>query len=116
MTLDNEATVSAYKWAWDLIYTHKVSAAPNPSEQVNPFLAGQTAMCFDGIWWIADLTNITEFEWDIMEFPKHPQTGKRTTTLESDGWWAFKATKNPDLAWSLASFLGSKDGEANLPS
>ncbi len=114
MTLDKEETVSAYKWAWDLIYTQKVSAAPNPSQQVNPFLAGQAAMAFDGVWWIADLTAITDFEWDIAMFPKHPQTGKRTTTLESDGWWVFKSSKNPDLAWSLASFLASKDGEAKF--
>jgi len=114
MTLDNEATVSAYKWAWDLIYTHKVAAAPNPSLQVNPFMAGQTAMYFDGVWWIADLATITDFEWDITMFPKNPNTGKRTTSLESDGWWAFKATKSPDLAWSLTSFLANKDGQAKF--
>jgi multiple sugar transport system substrate-binding protein len=114
MTLDNEATASAYKWVWDLIYTHQVAAPPNPSQQVNPFMSGQTAMYFDGVWWIADLATITDFEWDLAMFPKHPQTGKRTTSLESDGWWAFKASRNPDLAWSLVSYLGNAAGQAKF--
>jgi multiple sugar transport system substrate-binding protein len=116
MTLDSEATVSAYKWAWDLIYTHKVAAAPNPSQQINPFMSGQTAMYFNGVWWIADFATITDFEWDIALFPKNPQTGKRTTSLESDGWWAFAASKNPDLAWSLTSYLASKEAQDQFSS
>jgi len=114
MTLDKEETVAAYKWAWDLIYTHKVAAPPNPSQQVNPFMAGQTGMYFAGVWWISDFATVTDFEWDIQEFPKNPTTGKRTTSLESDGWWAFKASKQPDLAWSLTSFLGNKDGQSRF--
>ncbi len=109
--LDSEGTVAAYKWAWDLIYTHKVAAPPNPSQTVHPFLSGQTAMFFDGVWLIADLATITDFEWDIAMFPKHPQTGKRTTSLESDGWWAFATTKNPDLAWNLISYMASQEGQ-----
>lgn len=114
MTLDSEATTEAYKWVWDLIYTHKVAARPNPSQQVNPFMSGQTAMYFDGVWWVSDLATITDFEWDLAMFPKHPQTGQRTTSLESDGWWAFSASKNPDLAWSLVSYLGSSEGQARF--
>ncbi len=109
--LDSEATMSAYKWVWDLIYTHQVAARPNPSPQVNPFMSGQNAMYFDGVWWIADFVTITDFEWDVAMMPKHPQTGKRTTSLESDGWWAFSATQNPDLAWDLVSFLASSEGQ-----
>lgn len=109
--LDSEATMSAYKWLWDLVYTHQVAARPNPSQQVNPFMSGKTGMYFNGVWWIADFATITDFDWDIAMFPKHPQTGKRTTSLESDGWWAFAATQNPDLAWSLTSFLASSEGQ-----
>jgi multiple sugar transport system substrate-binding protein len=116
MTLDSEATASAYKWAWDLIYTYQVAAQPIPSPQINPFMSGKSGMDFEGVWWIADFATITDFEWDIAMFPKHPQTGKRTTSLESDGWWAFAATKNPDLAWSLTSYLASKEGQDQFAS
>jgi multiple sugar transport system substrate-binding protein len=108
--LDSEATVSAYKWAWDLKFTHGV-AAKEGGEASHPFLSGQTAMYFDGVWWIPDLATITEFEWDIAMFPKHPDTGKRTTSLESDGWWAYKQTTQPDLGWDLISFLASREGQ-----
>jgi multiple sugar transport system substrate-binding protein len=114
MTLDAEATVAAYQWVWDLIYTHNAAARPNPSQQVNPFMSGQTAMYFDGVWWIADLASITDFEWDLAMFPKHPQTGMRTTSLESDGWWAFAASQNPDLAWNLVAYLGNAEGQAKF--
>ncbi|HEY3078751.1 MAG TPA: sugar ABC transporter substrate-binding protein [Chloroflexota bacterium] len=105
--LDMPESIDAYKWAWDLIYTHKVAPKPLPKEPANPFASGRVGMYFDGVWWIGDFVEIKDFEWDVAQFPKHPKTGKRTTSLEADGWWAFKATKDRDLAWSLTKFLGS---------
>jgi multiple sugar transport system substrate-binding protein len=109
--LDMPETIEAYKWMWDLIYTHKVAPRPVPSQQVEPFASGQVAMTIGGIWMIADWKEIKDFGWDIALFPKHPRTGKRTTSLESDGWWAFKASKNPQLAWSLVKFMASQTGQ-----
>ncbi|MCC6455396.1 MAG: sugar ABC transporter substrate-binding protein [Caldilineaceae bacterium] len=108
--LDSEATMSAYQWAWDLKFTHGV-AAKEGGEASHPFLSGRTAMYFDGVWWIADLVTITEFGWDVAMFPKHPQTGKRTTSLESDGWSLYKQSTNADLGWELISFLASREGQ-----
>jgi ABC-type glycerol-3-phosphate transport system substrate-binding protein len=39
--------------------------------------------------------------------PKHPKTGKRTMTLESDGFWVFKGAKEPELAFELVKFFAS---------
>ena len=109
--LDMPETIDAYKWAWDLIYTHKVAPKPLPKEPANPFASGRVGMYFDGVWWIGDFIEVKDFEWDVAQFPKHPKTGKRTTSLEADGWWAFKAAKDRDLAWSLTKFLASEKAQ-----
>jgi multiple sugar transport system substrate-binding protein len=109
--LDDPASIEAFKWNWDLIYTHKIAPAPGVQAQTNPFMSGQVAMVVDGVWWIADFASIEDFEWDIALFPKHPVTGKRTTSLESDGWWIFKGTQDPETAWSLMKYLVDEEGQ-----
>jgi multiple sugar transport system substrate-binding protein len=103
--LDSAPTAEALKWCWDLVYTHKIAPKPVPTEQVNPFASGRVAMWIDGVWTILDWSKITEFGWDMALLPKHPKTGKRTTSVESDGWWIFQAAKQQDLAWSLLKYL-----------
>ena len=109
--LDAPESIEAFKWNWDLAYTHKIAPAPGAQAPTNPFMSGQVAMVVDGVWWISDFAAIKDFEWDIALFPKHPKTGKRTTSLESDGWWIFKSTKNPDLSWSLMKSLVDENGQ-----
>lgn len=109
--LDAPESIEAFKWNWDLVYTHKIAPAPGAQAQTNPFMSGQVAMVVDGVWWISDFASIKDFEWDIALFPKHPKTGKRTTSLESDGWWVFKNTQNPDLSWSLMKYLVDENGQ-----
>jgi multiple sugar transport system substrate-binding protein len=114
--LADPKTIETYKWNWDLIYTHKV--APQPSGivgQTNPFITGQVAMYIEGVWWIPEfITAIKDFEWDVCLLPKHPQTGKRTTTVESDGWWIYKGAKEPDLAWELISYLAGEEQQGKF--
>lgn len=109
--LDTPESIEAFKWNWDLVYTHKIAPAPGAQSQTNPFMSGQVAMVVDGVWWIADFASIKDFEWDIALFPKHPKTGKRTTSLESDGWWIFQSAANPDMAWSLMKYLVDENGQ-----
>jgi multiple sugar transport system substrate-binding protein len=113
--LDSPETIEAYKWNWDLIYTHNVSPKPGAGGQTNPFMTGQVAMYIEGVWWISDFVNgIKDFDWDVALFPKHPKTGKRTTTVESDGWWMYNGTKVPDTAWELMSYLASEPSQAKF--
>jgi multiple sugar transport system substrate-binding protein len=111
--LADPRTIEAYKWSWDLIYTYKVAPTPGgvSAQQQNPFMSGQVAMFVDGVWWLADFANgIKDFDWDVAMYPKHPKTGKRTTSMESDGWWIYKDGKDPDTSWNLLSYLGSPSG------
>jgi multiple sugar transport system substrate-binding protein len=114
--LDSAETSSAFKWAWDLVYTDKVAPQPVPSEAANPFSSGRVAMSFEGVWALADFAAITDFEWDMAMHPKNPTTGKRTMTMQSDGWWMFKGTKEIDLAWSFLKYLVSDEGEKQFAS
>jgi multiple sugar transport system substrate-binding protein len=110
--LADPATTACYKWNWDLIYTHKVAPLPGSSGDQNPFMSGQVAMVVDGVWWLTDFTlGIKDFQWDVALMPKDPQTGKRTVTMESDGWWVYKGSKDPDTAFRLISYLGSPEGQ-----
>jgi multiple sugar transport system substrate-binding protein len=111
--LTDPGTVEAYKWNWDLLYTHKVAPLPSGNaDQQNSFMSGQVAMYVEGVWWITDFVNgIKDFEWDVALLPKHPRTGKRTTTVESDGWWVYKGAKDPDTAWNLISYMAKPSGQ-----
>lgn len=108
--LDSPESAEAWTWVWDLIHTHQVAPRPQPANAspVDLFAAGKAAMTFDGIWQVAAWQPIKAFEWDIAMLPKHPTTGKRTTSVESDGWWMYNGAKDPDTAWSLLSFLASE--------
>jgi multiple sugar transport system substrate-binding protein len=112
--LDLPETLSALKWAWDLVYTHKVAPRPVPNEAANPFSSGRVAMYCDGIWWVNDFVKITDFVWDIAYYPKNPTTGKRTMTLQSDGWWMYKRALGNDLAWNFMQFMMSERIQTKL--
>jgi multiple sugar transport system substrate-binding protein len=112
--LDMPETISAYKWAWDLVYTHKVAPHPVPSEAVNPFASGRVAMYHGGVWWINDFATITDFEWDVAYYPKNPTTGKRTMTAQSDGWWMYKQAANNPRAWDFFKFMMSTEVQGKL--
>ena len=112
--LNTPETKEALQWIWDAIWTHKVSPplpAPN-SQAPNPFISRQVAMTIDGVWWLTDFEKgLDPGEWDVCMFPKHPKTGKRTTTVEADGFWVFKDAKEKDLAFDLLTFFASTDGQ-----
>jgi len=60
---------------------------------------------------LTDYAAIKEFDWDIAMQPKHPKTGKQTTSMESDGWWLYKGAKDPDTAYNLISYLAKPEGQ-----
>lgn len=104
--LADPGTIEAYKWNWDLVFTHKVAPPPGTMGDTNPFMTGQVAMYVEGVWWISDFVpGIKDFEWDVALLPKHPKSGKRTTTVESDGWWVYKSGKEHELAFDLIQYL-----------
>jgi multiple sugar transport system substrate-binding protein len=110
--LNSPETRAAMTWLWDLYYTHRVAVPPGGSGGPHPFLGRTAAMALEGVWWLPDIANALEDdEWDVCMFPKHPSTGKRTTTIEADGWWIFSGSKEPELAWRLMQVMASGEGQ-----
>jgi multiple sugar transport system substrate-binding protein len=110
--LTTPETAEAITWLWDAIWTHKVAIPPPPPGSNQPFLDRKVAMTIDGIWWLPDFNKgLEEGEYDVAMLPKHPTTGKRTTSVESDGWWIFKGAKEPELAFSLLEYMASPAGQ-----
>lgn len=103
--------MSMMQVCWDLVYTYKVAPQPGTAGQQNPFMSGQVAMTIQGIWVLTDYAAIKDFGWDIAMQPMHPKTGKRTTSMESNGWWLFKGAKEPDTAFNLMSYLARPEGQ-----
>jgi multiple sugar transport system substrate-binding protein len=110
-SLDSPETAESIKWLWDTIYTHEIAPPPGLQAATNPFMSGQVAMTIDGVWWVSDFASITDFEWDLALLPKHPRTGSGVTSVESDGWWMFKGTKEVDASWRLLSHLAGEAGQ-----
>lgn len=110
--LNSPETREAWKWLWDMRYTHRVMTPPGGQGGPHPFIGRIAAMSVEGVWWLGDVANgMDEGEWDVCMFPKHPRTNKRTTTVEADGWWIFKDAREPELAWSLMQYMVSEAGQ-----
>ena len=110
-TFASPGIAESIQWMWDLIYTDKIAPPPGLQAATNPFMSGQVAMAIDGIWWVPDFGTVTDFEWDMAMLPKHPRTGSRVTTVESDGWWIFKDTQQVEASFRLMSHLAGEAGQ-----
>ena len=105
-------TTEALTWMWNLTWKDKAVMPPWANPTTQPFAEKKVAMTVEGVWWIADFDKgVGTGNWDVALLPKHPKTGKRTTSVESDGWWIFKGSKEPDLAWDLIQYLASPTGQ-----
>ena len=73
--------------------------------------SGKIAMLSQGSWMVAafkDNEYISE-HCDVAVLPKDAETGKRVSLYNGLGWAASASTKNPEAAWKLIEFLGTKD-------
>jgi multiple sugar transport system substrate-binding protein len=105
-------TTEALTWYWNLIWKDKAAMPPFSKPTTQPFQEKKVAMTVEGVWWIADFDKgVGTGAWDVALLPKHPKTGKRTTSVESDGWWIYKDAKEPELAWDLVQYLASATGQ-----
>ena len=72
--------------------------------------SGKIAMLSQGSWMVAafkDNEYISQ-HCDVAVLPKDAQTGKRVSLYNGLGWAASANTKNPEAAWKLIEFLGTK--------
>ncbi|MGI8914080.1 MAG: ABC transporter substrate-binding protein [Chloroflexota bacterium] len=109
-TLDADASVASFEWAWNLMYKDKIMAptstdiwktwGQNKLALVIERLAGERASA---------LQNANkQFEWGLQAMPKGP-TGRRGGFLSTDTLQVSKATKSPDAAFNLLTWFTNKD-------
>jgi multiple sugar transport system substrate-binding protein len=83
------------------------------------FTSNTAAMGLFGSWYVASFKgNEGASNWGIAEIPYHdangngkPDEGERVSIYNGLGWAASAETKDPDAAYSLLSYLGSKKGQ-----
>lgn len=73
--------------------------------------SGKIAMLTQGSWMVPQFK---EHEYiaencDVAVLPKDPETGRRISIYNGLGWAASAKTPNPDAAWQLIEWFGTKD-------
>lgn len=95
----------------DLIWKHKVAPSPSVTRDLGgnaPFTKGRVAMCTYGRWASMEFRRIKDFEWDVVELPRHKQ---RATSTFAVAYGIANNSRQPDKAWTLVKFLTSKQNQ-----
>lgn len=114
-TMNDKNTIKALNFVTDMI---KDGSMP-PYEVISEngadalFTSGKVAMVFQGSWMVNYLTTneYVAANGDVAVLPKDAQTGNRISLYNGLGWAAAANTSNPDAAWQLIEYLGSKDAQ-----
>lgn len=75
------------------------------------FNSGQVAMMTQGSWMVPGFkeNEYVAENCDVAIMPKDAETGKRVSIYNGLGWAASAKTSNPEGAWKLIEWFGSKD-------
>ena len=101
------------KGLYDKGYMPSVTTMGGPSAD-NAFsfwLNGQVAMITGGSWKLPEAFKDAPFNWDVVQLPRNPETGRSRSILHSVGYVASADTKVPDLATNLILYLVSDEGQ-----
>jgi multiple sugar transport system substrate-binding protein len=98
---------------YDKGYMPSVTTMGGPSAD-NAFsfwLNGQVAMITGGSWKLPEAIKDAPFNWDVVQLPRNPQTGRSRSILHSVSYVASANTEMPDLATNLILYLVSDEGQ-----
>jgi multiple sugar transport system substrate-binding protein len=115
-TLLDEGSVEALQYLKGLLDagympSPSVLGGSSPDDAFNLFKSEQLAMMSVGAWKLPDAIGELEFNWDMVQLPMHPETGRSRSTLHAVGYAASAGTEAPDLAANLIQFLISDEGQ-----
>lgn len=110
--MDDPNTIRAIQYIQKLITDAMPPAAVMAETGTDVLLSsGKIAMLSQGSWMVSAFKNneyIAE-NCDVAVLPKDAETGKRVSLYNGLGWAAYAGTDNPDGAWRLIEWFGSKD-------
>jgi multiple sugar transport system substrate-binding protein len=115
-TLEEPGSLEALNFLKDLYdqgYMPSVSVMGGASadDAFNFWASGKVAMVTGGSWKLTQALNEVTFNWDVVQLPKHPETGRSRSILHAVGYVASARTENPDLAANLILYLASDEGQ-----
>jgi multiple sugar transport system substrate-binding protein len=106
--IDDPAFIQALQWCADLRLVHGVAPTASETESLSDydrFKQGKLAMVGAGTWSLADFWANCDFEWDVMNWPVSPNTGKSEIWFGSAGLSVSSTTANPEAACNLIAYL-----------
>ena len=109
----NMEALNFLKGLYDEGYMPSVSTMGGASadDAFNFWASGKVAMITGGSWKLTDAINEVTFNWDVVQLPKNPTSGRSRSILHAVGYVASSQTANPDLAANLILFLASDEGQ-----
>ena len=113
--MDDPNTIKAMKLFTDMIAAGSCPDLATVSETApNELLcAGKTAMSINGSWMLAGYRDneYAAANCDVAVLPYTSTPDDRVSIYNGLGWAAAANTKNPEAAWSLIEYLGSKEAQ-----
>lgn len=116
--LGQPKAVEGLQFYADLMNKHQV--APTPVALGNLamgaqqlFMTQRVAMFSSGYWEVPILRQITDFDWDVVMFPKG-RGGRHAFGTGGTGYAMLQSSKHPELAWEVLKALAGKDGQVQL--
>ncbi len=115
-TLGDDGSLEALNYLKDLYdkgYMPSVSVMGGSSadDAFNFWASEKVAMISGGSWALPAAFNV-DFNWDLVQLPKNPTTGRSRSIVHAVGYVASSRTANPDLVANLILFLASDEGQA----
>lgn len=88
-----------------------VVGGSSADDSFNFWLSGRVAMIAGGSWKLPAAFEQTTFDWDVVQLPRNPETGRSRSILHSVGYVGAANSDTPDLAANLIIFLASDEGQ-----
>lgn len=88
-----------------------IMGGTSADDAFNFWASGKVAMITGGSWKLSQAVDEVTFDWDVVQLPKHPETGRSRSIVHAVGYVASARTENPDLAANLILFLASDVGQ-----
>jgi ABC-type glycerol-3-phosphate transport system substrate-binding protein len=118
LALDTPQVLAAFRFRWDMIFTHHVSPTQSEIQAFNfgngaetMFINGQVAMMASGIWHTPNFLQKKELEFDVVQFPRGPK-GTRGWGSGGSGYAISKLCQHKEQAWLVVKELAGERVEA----
>ncbi len=87
------------------------SGGSSADDAFNFWASEKVAMITGGSWKLPQALEEVTFNWDVVQLPRHPETGRSRSIVHAVGYVASARTENPDLAANLILYLASDEGQ-----